>query len=513
MLLSDSAARLERNEEAGILAERYFPQLALAWKAVHKVRKQIDQRWLNFDCIAVDECQDLTPIESLLITELAAQINHHRRTAAPLLISGDEAQTVRPTDFEWGWLSDILHARLTTPTEFNLTANLRSPQRIAEVVNHVWDLYTFLEKHERPSGRGIAEIEDDATDQIIYCSTTSGPELDALLINLANREGLALVTLEETIPNYIPPAARSAVLTVSEAKGLDFNSVCVLDPGKSLERIIKDDVRVRVNKDVDSLRRRLAIDQLRVALSRPTERLFWLDVNPTEEAVDQSIDFLNWPESGYVVASCVASALLKTIEESDLDLEERIQRCQADARQFLEVKPDMAWSRAHQAVTLLGNEDSLAAVTDQAARMAAYHTLAEVCFTLAIRKTELAPELGRPNLFMEAKIAALGARQLATAEILGIIDKIEDRHRVDQRLQAQVDFAQTYPERKSQLSLGSWFSWSRRLTSGSRKWKQPSLAATMPLSYSRCCRLSTKRSPFQTAKPGPNGCSNAPFPC
>ncbi len=117
-----------------------------------------------------------------------------------VLISGDEAQTVRPTDFEWGWLSDILHARLTTPTEFNLTANLRSPQRIAEMVNHVWDLYTFLEKHERPSGRGIAEIEDDATDQIIYCSTTSGPELDALLINLANREGLALITLEETIP-------------------------------------------------------------------------------------------------------------------------------------------------------------------------------------------------------------------------------------------------------------------------------------------------------------------------
>ncbi len=105
----------------------------------------------------------------------------------------------------------------------------------------------------------------------------------------------------------------------------------MLDPGKTLERIIKDDIRVRVNKDIDSLRRRLAIDQLRVALSRPTERLFWLDVNPTEEAIDQSIDFLNWPESEYVVASCVASALLKTIEESDLDLEERIQRCQADA--------------------------------------------------------------------------------------------------------------------------------------------------------------------------------------
>ena len=42
------------------------------------------------------------------------------------------------------------------------------------------------------------------------------------------------------------------------------------------------------------------------------------------------------------VSSCVPAALLKTLEEDELDPEERVQRCQADARQFLQVKPDMA---------------------------------------------------------------------------------------------------------------------------------------------------------------------------
>ena len=455
----DLATRLEKIDPAGSLTQRYFPQIALAWQAVERLQSSgvsghpqpaIDAGWLNFDCIAVDECQDLTPIETFLLIELAARNNSRRNTAAPLLVSGDEAQTVRPTDFEWGWLSDLLHARLTTPFEFKLSANLRSPQRIAECVNRVWDLYSHLEKQERPSGIGLAEIEDDATDQILYCSATPGPELQELLIALASREGLAIITLDDTVPSYVPEAARAAVLTVAEAKGLDFNSVCVLDPGRVLERIVREEGRFRAGADVDGLRRRLSIDQLRVALSRPTERLFWLDVSPADSVVRQSIAFLNGRNSQHGVASGVASALLKTLEESDLDLEERVQRCQADARQYLEVKPEMAWSRAHQAITLLGSGGSFAAVADEAARLAAYLTLAEVCFTLAIRNTRLPPELGKPDLFEEAHRAAIGAKRLGLAEIISAIGQLQ-RALGDQRLNALVELARTIPERKAQI--------------------------------------------------------------
>jgi hypothetical protein len=186
-----------------------------------------------------------------------------------------------------------------------------------------------------------------------------------------SREGLALITLEDSVPAYVPAPAKAAVLTVSEAKGLDFNSVCVIDAGHHLERIIRDG-SLRADSDIEGLRRRLAIDQLRVALSRPTERLFWLDINPTDPVVRQSIAFLNGHSGETGVASCVPAALLKTLEEDDLDPEERVQRCQADARQYLEVKPGIAWSRAQQAVTLLGRPGSLAAVRDEAARNTAF---------------------------------------------------------------------------------------------------------------------------------------------
>jgi hypothetical protein len=452
----DAAARLEKLDSS-TLADRYFPELAAVWRALEVLRASsansrninIDPALLAFDCIAVDECQDLTPAEAFLLVELASRVNRQRRTPVPLLLSGDEAQTVRPTDFEWGWLSDLLHAHLGTPSEYKLSANLRSPHRIAEVVNRVWDLYSHIQKQERPSGTGYAEIDDDATDQILYCTASPGPELSELLISLSAREGLALITLEDTVPSYVPEPARAAVLTVSEAKGLDFNSVCVLDAGRQLERIVGDG-NLRADSDIEGLRRRLAIDQLRVALSRPTERLFWLDITPTDSVVRQSITFLNGRDGETGVASCVPAALLKTLEEDDLDPEERVQRCQTDARQFLEVKPEIAWSRAQQAITLLGRPGSLAAVRDEAARNTAFLTLAEVCFTLGLRNARLAPELGRPDMFSEACRAATNANRPGLAAVFDAVGRVP-RAAGENRLHALVDLAHVLPGRKADI--------------------------------------------------------------
>ncbi len=450
----EAAARLERLDHSP-LAARYFPELNLAWTALARVRDagRPITGIPEFDCIAVDECQDLTPMEALVIVELAARANRGRRSPVPLLIAGDEAQTVRPTDFEWGWLSDLLHFQVGTPSDHKLTANLRSPRRIAELVNRVWDLYGHIHKQDRPSGTGYAQIDDDATDQILYCTAAPGPELNTLLTTIASREGLAMVTMEESVPGYVPEAVRPAVLTVREAKGLDFHSVCVLDAGKQLERIVREDMRTLIGSDIEGLRKRLAIDQLRVALSRPTERLLWLDVNPTDHVVSDTLRFLNGGQMDGMVASSVPDALLKTIEEEELDPEERVQRCQADARQYLHVKPEMAWSRAQQAVTLLGPLDSAAAVHDPAARISAHLTLAEVCFTLAIRNVKLAPELGRPDLFEEARRAASYSLKLHLAKLISSIGRV-CRHSPGDRLQPLAEMAEDFA--RSKIEIDPW---------------------------------------------------------
>jgi hypothetical protein len=79
-----AAGRLERLSPHD-LASRYFPELALARPAVDKLisqREGSSAKLSGFDGIAVDECQDLTPIEALLIAEIGAQVKR-----APLLLA------------------------------------------------------------------------------------------------------------------------------------------------------------------------------------------------------------------------------------------------------------------------------------------------------------------------------------------------------------------------------------------------------------------------------------------
>jgi len=418
----DLATRLEKSDPR-TLAERYFPELALAWRAacaltqLAPLKAGLAPEFLEFSCLAVDECQDLTPLEAFVLAELAAAIAR-KRGLVTVFLAGDEAQTVRPTDFEWRWMNELLHSRIGTPAEFSLGANLRSPRTIAQLVNRVWDLYGGIVKRDRPSGTGYAEIDDDATDQVFYCTAAPGEELNRLLEYLAAREGLAIVSLDGSLPEGVPKRVTPSVLTSSDIKGLDFHSVCVLNPGRHLEWVLADSQSRLGMTDLESIRRRLAIDQLRVALSRPTERLIWLDVSPAPRMVKAALEFLARDGTPGTVAQVVPAALLQALEEEALDVEERIQRCQQDARQLLVVKPDMAWSRAKQAVSLLGEGANLAAVRDDSVRHAAHLTLAEVCFTLAFRKLRLSSELGNPDLIDEAARAATAAGKPGTALIM-----------------------------------------------------------------------------------------------
>ncbi len=406
-----------RRRDSRTLEQRFFRELDLAWDAIRRIRSAGAGPFAGFDCIALDEAQDLTPVESLALVELAAALGPD----TCLLAAGDEAQTVRPTDFEWAWFQDLIHHRLASPMEFKLQTNLRSPRRIATLVNRVGDLYGAIAKQERPGGTSAAEIDENAGDQVILCAAKNGPELDQLLSAFADREGLAMIALGEEIPAYVPEAMRDRVLTTFEAKGLDFQSVCVLEAGRWVDRIF-------VNREhghgveIDDLEKRLAIDQLRVALSRPSERLYWLDVNPNERTTSAAANLLNFGDPVYPV---VPALLLKSLDEEALDAEERVRLCEADARQMIEAKPALAWSRARQAVALLGDPGSQFSVSDPVARQSAHLTLCQVAFTMAMRRVSLPAEIGRVDLFVQASGSAAHAGRQRLSSLITVIGEHE----------------------------------------------------------------------------------------
>lgn len=376
----------------------YFPDLHLAWLAGRRLLEADSALLAGYegvDRLVIDEVQDLTRVEALVPLLLARGVGEARHGIAPfLLLAGDEGQTVRPTDFDWGWFKDLVTERLCPPDEVVLTANLRCPRRIASLVNSARSLYRDnLPLADRPRGLEEVAVDDATNDVIIHCVATLGPALSELLTALRDKAGLPLVRLDEEVPPYIPEDMREAVLTTSEVKGLDFQAVCVLDPARLLAAVADSEDLRRRGPEVERLWKRTAIDRFRVAVSRPTEVLVLLDVDSTEEqrrALDELLRELN-------PLPMDAEELRHYLENQDIDPEERVQQCLSDARNLIEVRPVVAWRRARQAVSLLGRVELPNAVRDPSRRAEAHLTLAWAAMHLLARPqvSEVSPEQGQ----------------------------------------------------------------------------------------------------------------------
>lgn len=146
------AGALERRAATALAGA--FPELVAAATAIRRLRTgRIPDGWNNFDCIAIDEIQDLTLTEIAVIVELCRAVARRLDDVPRLLIAGDEGQTVHPSGFEWARLSQLLADWLATPQEFGLDTTLRSPRQIASVIEKSDELYANLNRQFRPSNR------------------------------------------------------------------------------------------------------------------------------------------------------------------------------------------------------------------------------------------------------------------------------------------------------------------------------------------------------------------------
>ena len=178
---------------------------------------------------------------------------------------------------------------------------------------------------------------------------------------LTERKGTVVLFLGNAPPDYVPPEFRDDVLSAAEAKGLDFQTVCVLEPGRYLSEIKRRKNEFRRDGEVLPLWRRTAIDQLRVAVSRPTDCLVLLDLagSAAERAETRKLFIAEETTEEETTEDEVAAeivdfeALLEELDD-DADVTERVHRLLEDADQLLGEQPLLALKRVRQAVKAVG---------------------------------------------------------------------------------------------------------------------------------------------------------------
>jgi hypothetical protein len=358
-----------------------FPELVAAHEAVDHLREgRLPAGYAQFNKIAVDEVQDLTPVEMAVIVELVRAIARANDGMAPsLMVAGDEGQTVRPSGFEVAELKRHLH-ELHPAVEHKLDAPLRYPRDIAHVINRAQELYGRLNRELRPTNQAQVAGGDHVQGQVHHVQEPSHDAARRLLIELATKrlESVLVVFAGETLPDWIGEELRQTILLPHEAKGLEYQTVVVVDPGRLLWEVQTDSG----SENLRAVELRTAIDLLRVAMSRATESLIFFDVAASTEQAAESRRLLDRVTlDGETVFTTLFAA-----DGEEMEPGERVQLLVGQSRSLRDERPDAAWRRAYHAMELLGNPEAPHGVADMAIRAEVHQEVCESAIRLVAKQ-------------------------------------------------------------------------------------------------------------------------------
>jgi hypothetical protein len=317
---------------------RYFQDQRAAQRAIELLRRGRSPGWLaELDALIVDEVQDLTLVQIALLGELV-RARLRRRPAAPFVftVAGDESQIVQPSGFDWGITKELLGEQIGIwPEEFEFHYQRRSPRNLAELIDNTWRLYGYLPKEQRPSARRQAFVyeptagDDEQYGRILLCPPPpslqrKGQEQStawqALVHELADKPGRVLIDLSETLHKLLAndqhTEADEALFLAREIKGLERATVLIYGLNALYEQAL-DLCENHVDDQIPRFEARRLFDEIRVALSRSTEKIVLLE--PANAPVLQELGIHEIPGVSTISWEALTDTL-QTEEMSELEV-------------------------------------------------------------------------------------------------------------------------------------------------------------------------------------------------
>lgn len=312
--------------------------------------------------VLVDEVQDLTPIELLLVFNVISRSANASGKLPRIVLAGDESQTVRPSGFEWPVINELIQLvfgdRVERRDEIPLDENMRSSAQIATFVEATRDQYLKFMKRDRPGGINYTRVNETLNGRLMYCHLATDDDTSKLGDLMAELPRSVIVYPGHRLPSDLPVDVADRTRIANEVKGLDFDTVVLLDAGQR-QKALDELLSRQDSRPSSGVAARVLADQYRVAASRATENLILVDRGPVSlQSVVEGLSRKAGLESLEVVPVDDISVLLgDELNPEDVirNLLEEVRRLVSDdpkrARQrFLSAKRQLERARLTQTI-------------------------------------------------------------------------------------------------------------------------------------------------------------------
>lgn len=193
-------------------------------------KKRANDEVKRFGHIVVDEAQEMSYMEARMLSR--------RSISSSMTLVGDLAQTTSPYGLRsWEKIVEPLTSVISQWSYRQLSVNYRTPSEIAELAYKLCDPGELgLEPSISIRASGFDPIIAEATNFII-ADAVSAVEAEILvvesgLIGVIMPESEQLGELREKLSNLNTQSLRIEITNISDAKGLEFDSVIVLRPSE-----------------------------------------------------------------------------------------------------------------------------------------------------------------------------------------------------------------------------------------------------------------------------------------
>ena len=239
--------------------------------------------------------------------------------------------------------------------------------RIANVIDRASEMYKNIDKALRPEKQYKQTGAEHVEAQLIHVHTENFQESEKLLEALDQAEDVAVIA-PYGIPEWVSEKYKDMVLLPEDAKGLEYQSVVLLDVGDELDFLNEMNDSITCST-MEQEGHRTNIDMLRVALSRATETLAIVDMGTQAGEAAHTAELLR------EAVPYSVDDLAEYLANRDTAPEERVLARTRDAAVLIESAPVRAWQCACQAKLMLGDANRPNGVADRHVRKEARRTL------------------------------------------------------------------------------------------------------------------------------------------